>query len=56
MFSAVKAFQREKGKSVEAQDLWVVYERDEADHMSPSGGSQVSLAQAHEDENREEVS
>lgn len=48
MLSTVKACQSEKGRSVEAQVLWVVYERDEVDHMSPSRGSQVSLAQTHE--------
>lgn len=61
MLSTVKACQREKGRSEEAQVLWVVYERDEVDHMSPRRGSQVSLSQTHEKqkethENRKEVS
>lgn len=56
VFSAVKAFQRGKGRSMEVQDLWVVYTRGEADGMSPSRGGQVSLTRAYEDGNREEVS
>lgn len=56
MFSAGKAFRREKERSVEAQDLRVVYKRDGVDDMSPSRGSQVSLAQANEGRHRKEVS
>ena len=53
VFSAVKAFQRGKGRSMEVQDLWVVFRRGEADGMSPSRGGQVSLTRANEDGNRE---
>lgn len=53
VFSAVKAGQREKGRPMEAQGLWVIYERDEADQIEAIKGSHISVTQANEGENRE---